>query len=125
MNEVRSKILKGMLDVIVLGIVHEKPIHGYCIIKTIRKRYGVYFGASTIYPLLNELEKKGYIKSEWVFPQHKRKFGKLSNKPCKPYVITEKGKTMLHMGETELRLITVKSGLDVAVKPLIEVKASS
>lgn len=115
-NTVRTKMLKGMLDVVVLGIIHEKPTHGYRIIKTIQKRYHVYLGASTIYPLLNDLEKNGYIKSEWVFPQfkNKRKFGKLSSKPCKPYVITEQGKAMLRMGETELMLIT---------KPLIEVKA--
>ncbi len=29
------------------------------------KTYGVYFGPSTIYPLLALLEKKGYVKSVW------------------------------------------------------------
>jgi len=122
-NNIRTKIVKGMLDVIVLGIIHGKPIHGYRIIKTIQKRYSVYLGASTIYPLLNDLEKKGYVKSEWVQPtlefhtwQKKKAIreGKFISRPRKIYIITEQGKDMLANNQTELELI---------VKPLIELKA--
>jgi hypothetical protein len=35
-----------------------QPMHGYQIITKIRKTFGVYFGPSTIYPLLGALEKK-------------------------------------------------------------------
>ena len=103
MNELREKLLKGMLDLVVLRLIVEKPTHGYEIIITIKKRYRIYLGPSTIYPMLCDLEKKGYIKSQW----------NISGRPRKMYAITEKGKTLLGCGQTELESI---------VKPLIQVK---
>lgn len=120
MNELREKLLKGMLNIVVLRLIADQPTYGYNIISSIRKRYGVYFGPSTIYPILCALEKKGYLKSEWTYPitDHPR-----SPKPTTPllrprkiYVITEKGKTLLGCGQTELETI---------VKPLIQVRANA
>jgi len=101
-GEFREKLLKGMLDTITLKLIAENPTHGYHIITAIRKHYQIYFGASTIYPLLCNLEKKGYIKSQWNMN---------GKKPCKIYVITEKGKTMLKYSRIEL---------ETFVKPLIQ-----
>jgi len=64
-KEVSTKLMKGLLDVIIMEFLKTEPMHGYQIITKIRKNFGVYFGASTIYPLLNTLEKKGYVNSEW------------------------------------------------------------
>jgi DNA-binding PadR family transcriptional regulator len=50
--------MKGLLDLIVLQFLSSQPMHGYQVITIIRKTFGVYFGSSTIYPLLNNLEKK-------------------------------------------------------------------
>ena len=101
MNEFREKLLKGMLDTITLKLIAENPTHGYHIIAAVRKRYQIYFGASTVYPMLCNLEKKGYVKSQWNMN---------GKKPCKIYAITEKGKTLLDCSQTELEMI---------VKPLI------
>jgi len=104
MKDLREKMLKGMLDLHVLRLIAEQSTHGYKIIKTLRKRFHVYFGPSTIYPLLNTLEKKGYVKSQWQLHP---------DRPRKTYIITEKGKTLLGCGQRELEII---------VKPLIKVK---
>jgi len=64
-KEVQTKLMKGLLDLIVLQFLSSQPMHGYQIITRIRKSFGVYFGPSTIYPLLGTLEKKGYVRSVW------------------------------------------------------------
>ena len=57
-KEIQVKLTKGLLDMILLQFLNEQPMHGYQVISKIRKSFGVYFGPSTIYPLLNSLEKK-------------------------------------------------------------------
>ena len=74
-KEVQVKLMKGLLDLIVLQFLSTKPMHGYQIITRIRENFGVYFGSSTIYPLLNSLEKRGCVKSEWeMHNERPRKF---------------------------------------------------
>ena len=66
MRKAEIKLVRGLLDLVVLGLLKEKSIHGYGVITSIRRNFGVYFGPSTIYPLLGDLETKGYIKSQWA-----------------------------------------------------------
>ena len=80
------KLVRGLLDLVVLGLLKEKSTHGYGIITNIRQKFGVYFGPSTIYPLLNELEKKGNIKSEWDLTH---------DRPRKVYSLTAEGNSLL------------------------------
>ena len=87
------KLVRGLLDLVVLGLLKEKSTHGYGIIKSIRQKFGVYFGPSTVYPLLNELEKKGTIKSEWDL-NHDR--------PRKVYSLTSEGNSLLTGAEESL-----------------------
>lgn len=87
------KLVRGLLDLVVLGLLKEKSTHGYGIIKSIRQNFGVYFGPSTVYPLLNELEKKGTIKSEWDL-NHDR--------PRKVYSLTSEGNNLLTSVEESL-----------------------
>jgi DNA-binding PadR family transcriptional regulator len=99
--KVREKLLKGMLDIVVLRLINEHgSVHGYEIIKTIRQRYGVYFSPSTIYPLLAHLEKIGYVTSEWVMAQ-------ATNRPIKTYKLTVKGKIEMETSQTELKVIVM------------------
>jgi DNA-binding PadR family transcriptional regulator len=101
MVKVNEKLLKGMLNIVVLRLINEHgSIHGYEIIKKIRQRYGVYFSPSTIYPFLEQLEVKGYVKSGWVIAQ-------ATNRPIKTYTLTVKGKTELETSQTELRFIVM------------------
>jgi PadR family transcriptional regulator PadR len=100
-KEVQVKLMKGLLDLIVLQFLSSQPMHGYQVITRIRKTFGVYFGPSTIYPLLNVLEKKGYVKSEWNMN---------SERPRKVYKLTNEGQSLLNFTEDSLNFICRKIG---------------
>jgi len=102
-KEVQTKLTKGLLDLIVLQLLDSQPMHGYQIITKIRKSFGVYFGPSTIYPLLGSLEKKGHVESRWNME---------SERPRKVYELTSKGKNVLDFTENSLNLICQKIGND-------------
>jgi len=109
-KEVQVKLMKGLLDLIVLQFLNTKPMHGYQIITRIRKSFGVYFGPSTIYPLLNTLEKKGYVKSEWDMS---------NERPRKVYTLTTEGKGLLNFTEDSLNFICRKIGTPGISKGLL------
>ncbi len=98
-QEVSIKMTKGLLDLIILQFLKNEPMHGYQVITKIRKNFGVYFGPSTIYPLLNTLEKKGYIDSEWNMN---------FDRPRKVYRLTSSGIDMLDFTEYSLNIICRK-----------------
>ena len=98
-KEVSTKLTKGLLDMIVLQYLNTEPMHGYQIISKIRKNFGIYFGPSTIYPMLGTLEKKGYIESHWNMN---------FDRPRKVYSLTAAGQSMLNFTEESLNLICRK-----------------
>ncbi|HDI07289.1 MAG TPA: PadR family transcriptional regulator [Candidatus Bathyarchaeota archaeon] len=98
-KQVQTKLLKGLLDLVILQFLKNEPMHGYQIITKIRKNFGVYFGPSTIYPMLNQLEKEGYVKSEWNLE---------SERPKKVYSLTTEGHNLLNFTEDSLNLICRK-----------------
>jgi len=110
-KEVQVKLAKGLLDLIILQFLNTQPMHGYEIITKVRKNFGVYFGPSTIYPLLSSLEKKGHISSHWDME---------NDRPRKVYSLTSDGKNMLNFTENSLNLICQKMGSN----PVVEVESS-
>ena len=98
-KEVSTKLIKGLLDLIILQFLSTQPMHGYQVITKIRKNYGVYFGPSTIYPLLGTLEKKGYVDSKWNMN---------FERPRKVYSLTNDGQSMLNYTEDSLSMICKK-----------------
>ena len=98
-KEVQVKLMKGLLDLIVLQFLSSQPMHGYQIITKIRKSFGVYFGPSTIYPLLAQLEKKGYVNSQWNMK---------NERPRKTYNLTTEGQNLLNFTENSLNFICKK-----------------
>jgi len=109
-KEVQTKLTKGLLEPIVLQFLSTQPMHGYELITRIRKVFQVYFGPSTIYPLLGALEKKGYVKSEWNMS---------GERPKKVYSLTAQGQNLLSFTESSLNFICRKIGTEQT----IEVKA--
>jgi PadR family transcriptional regulator PadR len=93
MRKAEIKLVRGLLDLVVLGLLKEKSIHGYGVITSIRRNFGVYFGPSTVYPLLSDLETKGYIKSQWDLTH---------DRPRKVYSITTEGHSLLNGTEESL-----------------------
>ena len=122
-KEVQTKLMKGLLDLIVLQFLSSQPMHGYQIITKIRKSFGVYFGPSTIYPLLGTLEKKGYVSSVWNME---------SERPRKIYELTSDGQSLLNFTEDSLNFIcrristtanpevTVATSSRAAIKPFLK-----
>jgi PadR family transcriptional regulator PadR len=98
-KETQTKLTKGLLDMIILQNLQRQSMHGYQLIANIRKNFGVYFGPSTIYPLLGQMEKKGYVVSAWNMS---------SERPRKEYKLTEQGKSLLCFTENSLLLICQK-----------------
>ncbi len=113
-KEVQTKLMKGLLDLIILQFLNGQPMHGYQVITKIRKTFGVYFGPSTIYPLLAALEKKGHVTSQWNMN---------SERPRKIYKLTSEGQSILNFTENSLNLICQKIGANGT--PKIEAEADS
>lgn len=99
LREVQMKLMRSLLDFVVLQFLRTHPMHGYQIISSLRKNFGVYFGPSTIYPLLCVLEEKGYIKSQWDLE---------NGRPRKVYSITPQGSDLLDCTEESLNQIYKK-----------------
>jgi len=97
-NHFAKKIVKGMLDHVILEACEEKPCHGYELIKLVRKKYHVYFGPSTMYPVLNKLEDEGFLKSSWNFS---------GARPQKQYSLTPKGYAELNLQRRDIEMILV------------------
>ena len=93
LREVQIKLMRGLLDLVILQFLKVEPMHGYSIITSIRRNFGVYFGPSTIYPLLGVMEEKGYIRSEWDLK---------TDRPRKVYTITPEGNNLLTGTEESL-----------------------
>ena len=103
-REVQIKLMRGLLDLVVLQYLRAHPVHGYKIISSLRKNFGVYFGPSTIYPLLSTLEGNGYIKSHWDLQKER---------PRKVYTITPQGLDLLACTEESLTHIYRKLSIGI------------
>ncbi len=116
-KETQTKLAKGLLDMIVLQYLDKESMHGYQLITKIRKNFGVYFGPSTIYPLLALLEKKGYVKSTWNMT---------AERPRKIYELTKDGKSVLNFTESSLTLIcknlTTENNIEMKIAPTVSAR---
>ena len=88
-------IPRGFLRLYVLHRIAEKPAHGYDLLQEIEsKTQGVWRpGAGSIYPILKELVRGGYIKAE----THKK-----IGKPQHVYHITPEGRALLQQSSEML-----------------------
>ncbi|MFA5572365.1 MAG: PadR family transcriptional regulator [Candidatus Bathyarchaeia archaeon] len=79
---------KGYIRLGVLILLNKKPAHGYEIMKEINQRTRGFWRptAGGVYPILNNLEKSGYIKGHWET---------LKNRRLKVYTITKSGDIIL------------------------------
>lgn len=107
-KEVQKKLTKSLLDLIILQMLENHPMHGYEILITIQKSFGVYCGASTIYPILNKMEKKKHVKYSWNMD---------TDRPKKIYELTTQGKSMLDLTASSLRSICKSITKDTTTQP--------
>ncbi|MEQ9764440.1 PadR family transcriptional regulator [Streptococcus sp. ZJ151] len=57
-----TQLLKGVLEGCVLEIIAQKEIYGYELVQKLRQSGFENMVGGTVYPLLQKLEKKGYIR---------------------------------------------------------------
>ena len=95
-----KKIFHGaILESILLNLINEttdRGLHGYAILKAVKKKFGIHLGPSSVYPELRRLEKRGLITSNWEFALGKAR---------KQYRITRKGQGLLREYFVDLRAI--------------------
>ncbi len=92
----RTDLLKGHLDLVLLSCLREGPAHGYLISQRVRERSGGEFGLleGTLYPALHRLEAAGAVSSKWSSASGRRR---------RVYQLTRKGSASLAGRETEWR----------------------
>ena len=59
-----AKLVKSFLDVIVLTMLLEGPIHGYKLIADIHTLFGVLLSPGSLYPFLYSLEKEQLVEAQ-------------------------------------------------------------
>lgn len=89
----KRELLPGTLDMIVLKTLSVGPFHGYGIAQQIRLRSGDVFqpDEGSLYPALQRMKHKGWIKGEWGQTPN--------NQRARYYSITPAGRKQL--GEEE------------------------
>ncbi|MDR2204483.1 MAG: PadR family transcriptional regulator [Nitrososphaerota archaeon] len=99
-KELQIKLVKNLLDVIILQFLRTQPMYGYEMIAKIRKVFNVYFSPSIVYPLLSSLETKAYISSSWDME---------NDRPRKVYCLTTEGSNALTISEHFLTQLNSKT----------------
>lgn len=61
--ELEHRLVKDFLDILILQLVEAQPMWGYMIIKKTESLYGVKLRHGALYPMLNSLEARGFIRS--------------------------------------------------------------
>jgi PadR family transcriptional regulator PadR len=82
MGAADRELKKGSAELLVLSLVEARARHGYEIGKLIDERSGgaLHYNIASLYPLLYRLEKRGWIKGQWVEKagQRRRRYYRLT-----------------------------------------------
>ena len=66
-KRIPSKIARGSAEIAILALLAEQPLYGFEIARNIEERTGgaLHFTLASLYPMLYELEKRGWITGHW------------------------------------------------------------
>jgi len=89
MNRLKTDLLQGTLDLMVLRILDAGPNHGWAISQRIQQisQDVLRINQGSLYPALHRLEAQGWIEAEWGSSDNNRK--------AKYYQLTRKGRRQL------------------------------
>ena len=84
-----KELMKGSTEILLLSLIEKEDLYGYEIAKRLKEKSKDLYsmGEGTLYPALQRMEKKSFIKSYWVTLE--------SGGRRKYYAITEDGKKEL------------------------------
>ena len=82
-------LLQGTVDLLVLGAIRPKPIHGYGVATTIDERSGgqLQLDDAALYQALHRLERQGCVEAQWGASENNRR--------ARYYSLTPKGRKRL------------------------------
>jgi transcriptional regulator len=80
---------RGTLELMILKVLSLEPMHGWGIIKRIQQLSQEVFQVNqgSLYPALQRLKKKGWIRSEWRVTENSRR--------ARYYTLTDSGREKL------------------------------
>jgi DNA-binding PadR family transcriptional regulator len=107
-KQLHTQVIKGLRYFIVLQLLRIQPMHGYKIISVIRKKFGIYLGPSSVYPLLKDLEDWEYIESVWETADFH---------PRRVYSLTSQGQNLLDYMEHSVGHILMGMGIAGTTQP--------
>jgi DNA-binding PadR family transcriptional regulator len=66
-KRIRSKIARGSAELAILALLAEQSLYGFDISKRIEEKSGgaLCFTLASLYPMLYDLEKRGWISGRW------------------------------------------------------------
>jgi PadR family transcriptional regulator PadR len=66
-KRIRSKIARGSAELAILSLLSKQTLYGFEISKRIEEESGgaLRFNLASLYPMLYELEKRGWLKGKW------------------------------------------------------------
>jgi PadR family transcriptional regulator PadR len=88
-------LLRGTVDLLILRTLTHAPLHGYAIAQRLRIASDdvLHVGESALYPALQRLLLKGFVKAEWGASENNRR--------ARFYTITAAGKKHLAVDGAE------------------------
>lgn len=95
MNEKRTDLLRGTLDLLILKALAAEPLHGVGVSRRITQITGGAFQVSfgSLFPSLHRMEQKGWVEAEWLASENNRR--------AKYYRLTSFGKARLRVEERD------------------------
>ena len=90
----RSEVLRGHVDLLILATLRSGPLHGYGIVEKLRDESEGAFelAEGTVYPALYRLERGGLLSSRWTRAEGRRR---------RVYRLTRRGRAELERERKE------------------------
>ncbi|HEX9895482.1 MAG TPA: PadR family transcriptional regulator [Gemmatimonadales bacterium] len=84
-----SELLRDTLDLLILKLLAQRPLHGWAVQSQLRlvSQSALQVGPGSLYPALHRLEHRGWISAEWQLTERKRR--------AKVYRLTPAGRRQL------------------------------
>lgn len=88
-KRIRSKIARGSAELAILALLNKQPLYGFEIAKRIDEESdgALHFNLASLYPMLYELERRGWVKGRWE--------ANLAGRDRRYYCLTAAGKKKL------------------------------
>jgi PadR family transcriptional regulator PadR len=100
MEQLDRELLKGSISLLILRLLSERAMYGYeIILEAFRRSDNTFcFKEGTLYPALHQLERDGYLTSDWRTGQNGRR--------RKYYSLTAPGRALAERRQRDWTLFT-------------------